>query len=76
MSDEIIEYAISENITTSRNEGPFKKVRDALSLIQDEGKEIDIGLGIDGLDIWITIDGIEYFINMKESLKQIKSESH
>lgn len=39
------------------------KVRAALADLS--GKPVDVGMGCGGADLWVTLDGVEYFVTMK-----------
>lgn len=40
----------------------------------DSGHGVDAGYGMGRTDYWVTIDGIEYFIEVKKSNAQLKKE--
>lgn len=50
------------------------KIRTQLETIKDEGTKIDSGSGMGSSDIWVTIDGVEWYIEIKKSLKQLTKE--
>lgn len=43
-------------------------VRDVLQEIAD--KPIDTGGGMDQLDLWVTIDGVEYYVTISQKSKK------
>lgn len=43
-----------------------KYVRNALELVKDERTSIDSGGGFGCCDLWVKIDGREFFITIKE----------
>lgn len=45
------------------------ELRNLLKSIADEGTNIDSGGGDGMADLWVTIDGVEYYIAIKPSLK-------
>lgn len=51
------------------------KVRAALETVKDEGTEIDSGSGMGSVDFWVTIDGREYFVEIKPSKKQLARDA-
>lgn len=44
-----------------------KEILDFLNTIKDEGTEIDSGGGFGGSDLWVTIGGEEFIIQVKKS---------
>lgn len=50
------------------------EIRGFLDCIKDQGTEIDSGTdGISG-DLWVTVQGIEYYINIRKSNNQLIKE--
>lgn len=50
------------------------EIRGFLESVKDEGSSIDSGTdGVSG-DLWVTVQGIEYFINIKKSNGQLAKE--
>lgn len=45
-------------------------IRGHLEHIKDEGSAIDIGKGFGLRDLWVTIDGVEYFVTVRLSAVQ------
>lgn len=53
-----------------------EKIRIALIAISDTGK-IDAGMGGDGFDFWVKINGVEYYLGCKVSASNnIEEPSH
>lgn len=46
-----------------------------LSTVRDEGTSCDTGGGMGQADLWVKVQGVEYFITVKKSNSQIKKES-
>ena len=51
--------------------GELKALLDA---IKDAGTEIDTGTGNGNADLWVMVDGIEFYINVRRSNRQLKLE--
>lgn len=50
------------------------EIRNFLQSIKDNGTEIDSGTdGVCG-DLWVTIEGIEYYLSIRKSNNQLKKE--
>ncbi len=43
------------------------KLRDLLTTVKDGATPIDSGGGVGGTHLWVTIGGVEYFIEIKRS---------
>jgi len=55
--------------------GLAHEIREYLKTVVDEGTEIDSG-GSDGTgDLWATVGGVEYIINIKKSNFQLRREA-
>lgn len=50
------------------------EVRRFLASIKDTGTSIDSGSGDGCADLWVTVDGVEYFISMRRSNRQLARE--
>lgn len=50
------------------------EVRKFLASIKDAGTSIDSGGGDGSADLWVTVDGVEYFISMRRSNRQLARE--
>lgn len=50
------------------------EIRGFLASIKDQGTAIDSGGGDGTGDLWVTIDGVEYFISVRKSNKQLHRE--
>jgi hypothetical protein len=50
------------------------EIRDFLKNIKDEGTNIDSGGGDGSADLWVTVGGVEYFINIAKSGNQLEKE--
>lgn len=48
----------------------MEKVRDALQTIADSGTDVDSGSGLGSVDFWFTMNGREYYIEVKPSNAQ------
>jgi len=68
------DLAESHGLVDKADSTPYRKIYRALESVADE--DIDTGFGLDGADFWVTIDGREYFITARPSLKQIATEKH
>jgi hypothetical protein len=51
------------------------EIRGFLGSIKDEGTEIDSGTNGTSGDLWVTIQGVEWFINIRKSNNQLKKEA-
>jgi len=47
------------------------EIREALKTICDHGTGIDTGGGMEGADLWVHVQGIEYYIQIRKSTAQI-----
>lgn len=54
--------------------GLASEIRAFLSSVKDEGAEIDSGSGDGTADLWVTVQGVEYFISIHKSNKQLVRE--
>lgn len=50
------------------------EIRSFLMSVKDEGTAIDSGGGDGTGDIWVTVGGIEYFVSIRKSNKQLHRE--
>lgn len=50
------------------------EIRGFLETVKDEGTSIDSGTDGTSGDLWVTIQGIEYFITMRKSNAQLAKE--
>lgn len=50
------------------------EIRAFLGSVKDEGTEIDSGSGDGCADLWVTVQGVEYFISVRKSNKQLVRE--
>lgn len=46
------------------------EIRELTTCIRDHGTSSDGGGGMGKADLWLTVDGIEYFITVTRSLRQ------
>ena len=51
-----------------------REIRSFLASVKDEGTGIDSGGCDGGGDLWVTVQGVEYFITIRKSNKQLISE--
>lgn len=50
------------------------EIREFLATVKDAGTEIDSG-GMDGTgDLWVTVQGVEYFVSVRRSNKQLVAD--
>lgn len=54
--------------------GLASELRGFLQTIKDEGTHIDSGGGDGTGDLWVTVQGVEYFIAVNKSNKQLIAE--
>ena len=54
--------------------GLASEVRGFLRSIADEGTAIDSGGGDGTGDLWVTVQGVEYFVSIRKSNKQLARE--
>ena len=54
--------------------GLAHEIRGFLMSIRDEGSSIDSGGGDGTGDLWVTVQGVEYFIAIRKSNLQLKKE--
>lgn len=54
--------------------GLASEVRTFLRSIADEGTEIDSGGGDGTGDLWVTVQGVEYFVSIRKSNRQLLRE--
>lgn len=54
--------------------GLASEIRAFLAAAKDEGTEIDSGSGDGCADLWVTVQGVEYFISVRKSNKQLVRE--
>lgn len=50
------------------------EIRAFLGSVKDEGTEIDSASGDGCADLWVTVQGVEYFISVRKSNKQLVRE--
>lgn len=50
------------------------ELRTLLATIKDEGTTIDSSSGDGHADLWVTVDGIEYYITVQRSNLQLKRQ--
>lgn len=50
------------------------EIRTFLGSVKDEGTEIDSGSGDGTADLWVTVQGVEYFISIRKSNNQLVRE--
>lgn len=43
------------------------EIHSLLQSIKDEGSKIDTGFGMDSADLWVTVGGVEFYIQIKRS---------
>lgn len=46
------------------------EIRSFLQSVKDHGTEIDSGSGNGNADLWVTVQGVEYYINVRPSNAQ------
>lgn len=46
------------------------EVREFLNSVKDEGTGIDSGTGDGQADLWVTVQGVEYYLTIKRSMKE------
>lgn len=51
------------------------EIQSLLHSIKDEGTEIDTGSGMGSADLWITSGGVEFFISVRLSNRQISKDA-
>lgn len=71
MSDDIENLAKSSLILSNEDEVAYRKIYDALLVIHKD-ESADRGFYLNGFDMWITVDGKEYFVQVCPSNNQIK----
>lgn len=54
--------------------GLAHEIRGFLLSVKDEGTEIDSGTADGSADLWVTVQGIEYYVNIKRSNGQLAKE--
>jgi hypothetical protein len=52
------------------------ELREVLQPLADQGRTIDTGAGDNRGDLWVTIDGVEYYITVQISKRQLQAEGH
>lgn len=57
-----------------RPAGLASEIRSFLDSLKDEGTAIDSGGGDGSADLWVTVQGVEYFINVRKSNNQLVRE--
>jgi hypothetical protein len=50
-------------------------IRAALRQVVDKGTSMDTGGGADSADMWLTIGGTEYYLNLRKSNAQLQREA-
>lgn len=50
------------------------EIREFLKTVRDQGTPIDSGGGDGCADLWVTVQGVEYYITVQKSRKQVISE--
>ena len=50
------------------------EMRNLISCMKDEGTEIDSGTDGERADLWITVQGVEYYISIGKSKSQLMKE--
>lgn len=45
------------------------EIRELLSTVRDHGTSADTGGGMGSADLWVTVQGVEYYINVKRGSK-------
>lgn len=76
MSDEA-HRKVADILPVDWDRKPFglaSEIRSFLSSVKDEGTGIDSGGGDGTGDLWVTVQGIEYFITVRKSNNQLKKE--
>lgn len=58
----------------NRPAGLADELRAFLKSVKDEKTEIDSGSGDGHADLWVTVQGIEYFVSVRKSNKQLAKE--
>jgi hypothetical protein len=51
------------------------KLRDFCNTVKDEGTSVDVGLGFNACDLWVTVHGVEWFITVTKSNAQKQKEA-
>lgn len=74
MEEQMLSIAEDSGLADSKDIKAFSRVHSKLENMSGMG--VDSGIGINGADFWVELDGIEYFINMTRSKKQRMSEKH
>jgi hypothetical protein len=54
--------------------GIAHEIRGFLASVKDQGTEIDSGMDATSGDLWVTIQGVEFFITIRRSNKQLKKD--
>lgn len=70
-------HEVADIVPTSWERRPLglaTEIREFLSSVKDEGSSIDSGCGDGYADLWVTVQGIEYFINVRKSNNQLARE--
>lgn len=52
------------------------EIRAFLMSVKDEGTGIDSGGGDGDADLWVKVQGVEYYINIRKSNTQLLKEGH
>jgi len=73
MSSKIISLSKESNLISQKEEKDYMKIYKSISGISEN---VDSGIGVHGMDLWATIDGREYFIEIKASNHQMIKESN
>lgn len=73
-NDDMLSVAEANNLVSGSDIPAFSKLHSCLEDLS--GDNVDSGIGNDGADFWVTINGIEYFITATRSKKQRKKEQH
>ena len=73
-NDQAKEVADIAGLIEEKNKQAFTEIYEAIKEISD--KTPDSGYGKDGMDLWSTINGREFFITVKISNSQKLKESH
>lgn len=51
------------------------EIRELLTSVRDHGTSSDGGGGMGQADLWVTVQGVEYFITVRKSNSQLRKDS-
>ena len=52
------------------------ELAEILKCVRDDGTPADTGGGVGAADLWVTVQGAEYYITVRKSNAQIAREKH